>query len=313
LLVNLGTPDKPTEVAIRRYLKEFLSDPRVISSPRFIWWFVLRLFILPRRPKELEAAYRVIWREDSPIRSICKKLVSQLQDRLSTGDDETCVQFAMTYGGPSIQETLEGLNVESLEQLLVIPLYPQYSTTTTEPVLAKIHAVLHRTQKQPELQFINNYHEHPLYIEAVADSILDNWKVNGRSSRLLLSFHGLPLSHKDPYAQQCERSAALIATKLRLQSDEWMLTYQSRRGNQPWLQPYTDETLRQLAAEGVESVTIACPGFAVDCLETLHEIEIEAREIFLTAGGTDFQYVPALNASSDQTDLLLSLISKHIE
>jgi ferrochelatase len=219
----------------------------------------------------------------------------------------------MTYGQPSIANILKGLNSQSLEQLLVIPLYPQYSTTTTEPVLAKIHRVLHRAQNQPELQFINNYHEHPLYIAAVADSILDSWKVNGRSGRLLLSFHGLPLSHKDPYAQQCKRSAALIATKLRLQSDEWMLTYQSRRGNQPWLQPYTDETLRQLACDGVESVTVACPGFAADCLETLHEIEIEARETFLAAGGTDFQYVPALNASSGQTDLMLSLISKHIE
>lgn len=314
LLVNLGTPDEPTAVAIRRYLKEFLSDPRVVSAPRFLWWFILRFFILPRRPKELEVTYRVIWGEDSPIRSISKELASQIQNKLSAENDEIQVAYAMTYGQPSVANTLEGLKFDSLEQLLVIPLYPQYSTTTTEPVIDRIHRVLDLPRNQPELHFINNYHQHPPYIKAVADSISRNWESNGRSGHLLLSFHGLPLSHSqgDPYAQQCERSAALIATKLQLRSDEWMLTYQSRRGRQPWLQPYTDETLRQLAAEGVDSVTVACPGFAADCLETLHEIEIEAKEIFLSAGGTDFQYVPALNASSDQTDLLLSLISKHI-
>lgn len=314
LLVNLGTPDEPTEVAIRRYLKEFLSDPRVVSTPRLVWWFILRLFILPRRPKELEVAYRAIWGEDSPIRSVSKKLAHKIQSKLSEENNEIRVAFAMTYGKPAIADIITRLANESIEQLLVIPLFPQYSTTTTAAVSDKTHRALERQRIPPESHFIKNYHEHPLYIEAVANSILKNWKSRGRTRRLLFSFHGLPLSlsEGDPYASQCERSAALIATKLQLHPGDWILTYQSRRGTRPWLQPYTDETLQQLAAEGIASVTVVCPGFSADCLETLQEIDVDARQIFLTAGGADFRYIPALNAGTAQADLMLSLIRDHL-
>ncbi len=197
LLVNLGTPDEPTEVAIRRYLKEFLSDPRVVSTPRLVWWFVLRFFILPRRPKELEVAYQAIWGEDSPIRSVSKKLVRKIQSKLCEENNEILVEFAMTYGKPVIAGIIARLSVESIEQLLVIPLFPQYSSTTTAAVSDKTHRALAQQRIPPELRFIKNYHEHPLYIEAVANSILKNWKSSGRTRRLLFSFHGLPLSpHK---------------------------------------------------------------------------------------------------------------------
>jgi protoporphyrin/coproporphyrin ferrochelatase len=315
LLVNLGTPDEPTEDAIRRYLKEFLADPHVVSTPRLLWWFVLRFFILPHRPRELVTSYRAIWESDSPIRTTSRALARQFQELLQARKGEYRVESAMTYGSPTIADALARLKAESIESLVVIPLFPQYSATTTAAAIDKIHQALQKDWRPSQLQFVQSYHEHPLYIDAVSNSISRNWEANGQSEKLILSFHGLPVAQakKDSYFSQCERSAELIAEKLQLRPTEWILTFQSRRGNQPWLQPYTDETVRKLAEDGLDSVTVACPGFAADCLETLHEIDIEGRQIFYSAGGSEFQYVSALNATSANVDLLLALLSDSLE
>jgi len=312
ILVNIGTPDEPTEAAIRRYLKEFLSDPRVITGPRLVWWFVLRLLILPNRPKELRLSYKAIWGKDSPIRMVSAELINRLKQEYNNG---VIVEAAMTYGKPGISTVVGRLLKEQVERLLVVPLFPQYSDTTTAAAMDRVSAALVGCQHSAELRYVRSYHDHPIYIRAVAESISREWESNGRSERLLISFHGLPIvkNSKDPYLAQCQQSAELIASELRLESHEWTITFQSRRGSQPWLQPYTDETLRQIAGEGVKSVTVVCPGFAADCLETLQEIDVEARQTFLSSGGKSFQYIPALNAGEKQVELLDALVNTLVD
>ncbi|MBT7369912.1 MAG: ferrochelatase, partial [Gammaproteobacteria bacterium] len=225
LLVNLGTPDDPTAGAIRKYLKEFLSDRRVIGTNRFLWWFVLRLAILPRRPAQLVSAYQTIWREDSPIRTTASDLVNRLRERLVVMDkkDVPLVEFAMTYGMPSVSEALERLSHEAVERIVVIPLFPQYSKTTTEAVNDRVSPAINRHPNRPALLFSKDYHDHPLYIDAIADSVAKRWQRTGRPEKLLISFHGLPIaqSEGDPYAIQCKRSAELIARALDLPDDDW--------------------------------------------------------------------------------------------
>ncbi len=309
LLVNLGTPDAPTADAIRRYLKEFLSDPRVIDTSRLLWWFVLRLFILPRRPAQLIEPYSSIWGDDSPIREVSNGLVTQLARQLP----DLHVSCAMTYGSPAIGDAIGALP-ETVERLIVMPLFPQYASATTGAVFDKLAGALSGQRDLPALCLVKDYHARPQYIEAIATSIRQVWGDGGRTDKLIFSFHGLPESQAsgDPYATQCQHSAKLVADNLGLADSEWLLTYQSRRGRMPWLQPYTEESLQQLVADGTGSVTVVCPGFAADCLETLHEIEIDARQSFLQAGGTTFRYVPALNATDAHTGVLLSIIRGHL-
>lgn len=299
VLVNLGTPDEPTETAIRRYLKEFLSDPRVVALPRIVWLPILYLFILPFRPTRLAFRYAEIWDDDSPIRTITKRQAEKLQAR----DKSNSVEYAMTYGKPCIDDLAQDASRETL----VIPLFPQYTSATTE-------AVCDRFPKTDNIRFVRGYHDHPLYIDALASSVTEFWSSTGQTDKLLMSFHGLPKAQDADrvYSGQCEETAALLARRLNLAEGCWQTSYQSRMGPAPWLQPYTDQTLRKWANQGVSSVAIVSPGFAADCLETLEEIDIQCRQIFLNNGGQHFHYIPALNDRKASIDLLEALVKENL-
>ncbi len=312
LLVNLGTPDAPDTAAVRRYLREFLSDPRVIEVPRLLWWFVLNGIILVFRPKRVAALYASIWEEDSPIRRFTVALAGRLQDHLRAGGDtRTEVRAAMTYGSPSLRRLLDGARDEGFGEVVVLPLYPQYSATTTAAVFDQVADHLRGQRDLTAFRLIRDYHLHPLYIGAVAARVRRHWEEHGRAERLLFSFHGLPqdyVDRGDPYQRECRATAAALAAALGLAGDEWALSFQSRFGPRAWLQPYTDELLRQWAGDGVASVAVTCPGFAVDCLETLEEIALQNRDFFLEAGGRDYSYIPALNDDDDHARLLQALL-----
>lgn len=317
LLVNLGTPDAPTPAAVRRFLAEFLWDPRVIETPRWIWWLALHGVILRIRPRRSAHAYQQIWTpEGSPLLFHCRQLAAKLQDVLNTrlGSD-TRVVLGMTYGNPSIPAGLEQLHREAARRLIVLPLYPQYSGNTTGSVFDRVSAVLQRWRWLPEARFIGGYHDEPGYIAAVADSVRDHWRTHERR-HLLFSFHGAPrpyLLAGDPYHCQCLKTARLVAESLDLQAGEWTATFQSRLGRGEWLRPYTDETLKQYANAGPKRVTIVCPGFPVDNLETLEENAIRNRQDFLAAGGEAFDYIPALNASDAHARFLADLVVRHAQ
>ena len=297
LLVNLGTPDAPTAPAIRRYLRQFLSDIRVVRLPRILWLPVLYGFILPFRPARLVHAYRKVWTaQGSPLMVISREQQAALQQLLGA---DTTVRLAMTYGQPSIASQLEELQARNIDRLMILPLYPQYSTSTTAAVYDQVLDGVNRWHRVPELVAINDYHDQPGYVAALAESVREHRRRHGAGEHLLVSFHSIPQSYVDdgdPYQRQCEVTAALLAQALGLDEDAWSISYQSRLGRQPWLQPYTDIVLPQLAARGVRSLDVICPGFAADCLETLEEVAIRYRELYLGSGGTRFSYVPALNA-----------------
>lgn len=315
LLVNLGTPAAPTTAAVRRYLKEFLSDPRVIEYPRWRWWPILHGVILRIRPAKSAHAYRQIWTEQgSPLlvnsRLLAGKLHEQLRSHLH---QDVQVALAMTYGAPSIDQALTQLHRANVRKLLVLPLYPQYSSSTTGSAFDAVTRVLRTWRWLPELRFITQYHDHPAYIAALANAIDARWRESERS-HLLLSFHGLPqryLLNGDPYHCQCFKTARLVAEKLQLQADEWSVGFQSRVGREEWLRPYTDALLHRYAQQGPRRITVACPGFASDCLETLEEIALRNREDFLKAGGERFDYVPALNAADSHVQALLEVVRRH--
>ncbi|MBS0359300.1 MAG: ferrochelatase, partial [Proteobacteria bacterium] len=296
LITNLGTPTEPTPTAVKKYLKEFLSDRRVIEIPRLLWWPILHGFILPFRSRSSAKAYEKIWqKEGSPLRVITEQQANGLQKILQEKyGDKIIVAYAMRYGTPSIEEQLCYLKKQSIKRLIVLPLYPQYSATTTASTFDAVAKVLKNWRYIPETHFINQYYDNPLYIEAISQSIQTYWAQHPRSKKLLISFHGLPKRNfelGDPYYCFCHKTARLIAESLQLSSEQWALCFQSRFGKAEWLQPYTDATLIQCAKEGIESVDIICPGFAADCLETLEEISIRYREVFLEAGGKQFQYI----------------------
>lgn len=305
LLVNLGTPAAPTAKAIRPWLRAFLSDRRVVNLPRLLWWPILHGFILPFRPRKLVEAYASIWTEaGSPLQVITEKQVAALQSALG---DAYRVASAMTYGEPSIRAGLKGLEKNGCQRIVVLPLYPQYSDTTTAPVLDRVAAA----NPQAEIRTIHDYHDNPAYIEALAASVRAHWQEHGRGDKLLLSLHGIPqrnVDRGDPYAGQCETTAKRLAEALELKDDEWLLAYQSRVGKAPWLQPYTDITLEQWGQQKTGTVDAICPGFAADCLETLEEIAIRNREDYITAGGQDLRYIPALNDSPAHINCLASLV-----
>ncbi len=315
LLVNLGTPDAPNTAAVRRYLAEFLSDPRVIELPRALWLPLLHGVILPFRSPRSAHAYRTIWQADgSPLRIESERLRDRLADRLADAARPVEVRLAMRYGSPSIADVLDDWITGGLRRLLVLPLYPQFSATTTASVFDAVGRALGRWRWPPELRLINDYHHQPGWTDAIAGSIRAHWQQYGRGDRLLFSFHGLPkryLLAGDPYFCQCQGSARRIAAALGLADDDWQVTFQSRVGREEWLRPYTDETVAELPAQGVRTLDVVCPGFATDCLETLEEIAIRADQGFRDAGGIALRYIPALNAAPAHVEALATLLERH--
>ncbi len=312
LLSNLGTPDSLERAAVKRFLREFLSDPLVVRLPRLLWLPLLNGIILPLRSGRTLANYRRIWQDDgSPLLAISNRQREALQQQLI---DQAHVDLAMRYGNPSYISTLRLLRDAGIEKLLVLPLYPQYSVTTTATSYKHLMTVLNRLDWKPALEFIGYYHDAPAYIEALAESVREHWQDNRR--HLLMSFHGLPqanVDRGDPYQQQCERSAHLLAANLGLADSDWSLGYQSRFGKQTWIQPYTSDVLQQLVARGVSEVDVICPGFSADCLETLDEIEVEYRQEFIELGGKSFSYIPALNERPAHIRMMHSLLQPYLQ
>ncbi len=313
LLVNLGTPDAPSPAAVRRFLAEFLWDPRVVEAPRWLWWLALHGVILRIRPARSAHAYGQIWTpEGSPLLLYTRALVDRVRGALLRHMPATVV-LGMTYGSPGIPAALEQLRSAGVRRLVVLPLYPQYSGSTTASVFDRVTSHLQRWRWVPELSFIGNYHDEPGYIDAIAASIREHWRTHERG-HLLFSFHGVPrryLLAGDPYHCQCLKSARLVAERLGLDAGAWSVSFQSQVGREEWLRPYTDETLVKMARAGQRRVSIVCPGFATDCLETLEEIAIRNRALFMANGGEYYDYIPALNAGDGHAELLAALIARH--
>lgn len=314
LLVNLGTPAAPTAEALRPYLAEFLSDPRVIDYPRWKWWPILHGVILRLRPRRSAHAYGRIWdAQGSPLRWRSEALARALQAELGAG---VRVALAMRYGEPAVGKTIAALQQEGVRRLLVLPLYPQYSATSTGSAVDAVADAMKALRWPPELRLVNDYHDDPGHIEALAAGIEHWWAEHGRGDKLLLSFHGIPARYAglgDPYARQCHATARLLRARLGLDEAQCLLSFQSRVGRETWLSPYTDITVRRLAGEGVKRLDVACPGFAVDCLETLEEIAMQNRDFFAAAGGESLRYIPALNDSPGQVRSLAALARRHLQ
>lgn len=316
LVVNLGTPDAPTAPALRRYLRQFLWDPRVVEIPRPMWWLILHGIVLRTRPARSAKNYERVWTKDgSPLLAIGLRQAQALRDVLKQRvKGPVHVELAMRYGNPSISAGLEKLRAAKARRILVLPLYPQYSATTTASTFDAIAGVLRRWRWIPELRFVNQYHDDPGYIQALVSSIREAWATHGEPNKLLFSFHGIPkrnLLLGDPYHCHCQKTARLIAERLGLKDEQWQITFQSRFGKAEWLKPYTHQTLEELARKGVANVHVACPGFPADCLETLDEIDRENREAFLHAGGKDFRYIPGLNDGAEHIHALASIVLRH--
>lgn len=317
LVINLGTPDAPTPSALRRYLKQFLSDPRVVELPRWLWWLALNAYILRVRPARSAALYRNIWTEQgSPLLLYSNDVTKAIRERLPAGaSGPVAVELAMSYGNPSIGSALQKMYERNVTRIAVLPLYPQYSGSTTGSVYEAVTRALSKRRYVPAFRFINHYHDAAGYIAALAASIRDFRDRFGRGERLLFSFHGLPrqmVDNGDPYLGQCQATARLVAETLDLDDGEWQIGFQSRVGRQEWLRPYTDDTLQQWGEMGLDKVDVVCPGFAVDCLETLEEIAMRYAHLFAASGGGELRYIPALNARDDHVTFLSNLIEKNI-
>ncbi len=313
ILTNLGTPADNNRREVRRFLRQFLSDPRVVEIPRMLWWPLLNGVILPFRSKTALEAYNKIWTGDgSPLLAISRRQQQALQQRLGDG---VRVELMMRYGEPSFEQVIRRLLDEGYQRLVVLPLYPQNSATTTATSFDHLASVLRKTRATPHLDFISDYHGHPDYILALANSIQEHWKAQGRQRFLLMSFHGLPQRNVelgDPYQDQCMGTAHLLATILGLAPDQWALSYQSRFGRQAWLQPYTSEALAAMADKGLKEIDVICPGFSADCLETLEEIQLQNRDIFLEHGGEEYHYIPCLNDREDHIEMMAHLVEPYL-
>lgn len=311
LLANLGTPDEPTTPAVKRYLKQFLSDPRVIDLPKFKWQFILNYMILPKRSPKVAKLYREIWTEQgSPLLAISLQQQQALQDYFNRQNQNVLVELGMSYGNPSIESATDRLIKADVSKIIVLPLYPQYSSTTTASVFDAFARGLTQQRNIVPFEFIHSYHNDPLYIQALANTIR-----LADDEKLLFSFHGIPKRYQtegDFYPEHCQQTAQSVADKLSLSNEQWLVTYQSRFGDEEWLQPYTDETLEKLPSQGVKKIAVICAGFSADCLETLEEIAEENKENFLNAGGQSYRYIPALNANKDHITALAKLIEAKI-
>ena len=321
LLVNLGTPEAPQAGAVRRYLKEFLSDPRVVEIPRVVWWPILNGIILTLRPRKSAAKYAAIWTErGSPLMVHSREQATLLRGYLGEQGIEADVVLAMRYGEPSIASVLAELQRQRTDRVLVVPMYPQYSGTTTASVLDALFDEWKRTRNVPEVRWVKHFHDDPGYIDALKQSVLAHWKAHGRAQdaggKLVMSFHGVPkrtLMLGDPYHCECQKTGRLLAEALGLGKDDYLVTFQSRFGKAEWLQPYTAPTLHDLARRGVRRVDVMCPGFPADCLETLEEIAMEGKQEFVSAGGQEYRYIPCLNGSPAFIHALARLAQRHMQ
>lgn len=318
LITNLGTPDAPTKQALKPYLREFLSDPRVVEFPKLLWQLILNGVILNLRPARSAKSYKTVWTEQgSPLYVHTEAQKNKLAEALKTEyGDNIVVEMAMRYGKPSIANTIDKMLAQGVRKLLVLPLYPQYSGSTTASTFDAIAKDFTHRRWLPDFRFITHYHDDSRYIDALADSITAYQAQHGKPDKLLFSYHGIPLrylTNGDPYHCECYKTSRLVAEKLGLTQDQYKVTFQSRFGREPWLEPYTDATLKALPNSGVKSVQIVCPGFSSDCLETLEEIAIENRDYFIEAGGEQFQYIPCLNSSEQHISALKGMIKDNLQ
>ncbi|ROR34295.1 ferrochelatase [Inmirania thermothiophila] len=316
LLTNLGSPAAPTPAAVRRYLGEFLADPRIVDLPRWLWLPILHGIVLRVRPRRTVPLYRGIWREDgAPLVAVTRRQAEGVAARLAAAGLQVQVAVAMRYGEPGIAETVDRLLAAGVRRLLVLPLYPQYSATTVASTFDALAAALAGRPRLPELHLVAGYHAEAGYLDALAASVREAWDREGRAGHLLFSFHGLPRRYAaagDPYPVQCRATAAAVAARLGLAPQAWSVAFQSRFGPGAWLEPATEAVLAELPARGVRTLQVLCPGFAADCLETLEEIAVRGRETFLAAGGERFGYVPALNDRADHLDFLAALCARRL-
>ncbi|HEY8119022.1 MAG TPA: ferrochelatase [Methylophilaceae bacterium] len=312
LLANLGTPDAPTAPALRRYLKQFLNDRRVVEIPRAIWWLILNVIILNFRPRKSAEKYAQIWTaEGSPLLVHAQKQAKLLQGYLGTRIASPFkVELGMRYGNPSIASAIEKLKAAHCDRILVFPLYPQYAASSSASAMDAVWEVLQHSRNMPAIRSIRHYHDHPAYIAALAQSVRQHWAENGRPDKLIISFHGVPkytLNKGDPYHCECHKTARLLAETLGLDKDQYMVCFQSRFGKAEWLKPYLAPTLEQLGKKKLKRIDIICPGFSSDCLETLEEIAIEGKASFVSAGGGEFHYIPALNERESWIDAMCEI------
>ncbi|MGE6107795.1 ferrochelatase [Aeromonas sobria] len=316
LLVNLGTPAAPTAAAVRAFLGEFLRDPRVVELPRLLWLPLLKGVILPFRAPRVAKLYRQIWTEQgSPLLAISQGQRMALEQELKREGVDVPVELAMTYGSPSLEEGWQALKGQGVNRVILLPLYPQYAASTTAAVFDGWARVMRAERHLPVMRLIRDYHAHPEYIQALAMSVRRHWEQHGQGELLLMSFHGIPQrceDEGDPYGHQCRRTASLLAEALGLSASQWRASFQSRFGKQEWLKPYTDATIAELAQQGVKRLDVICPAFSADCLETLEEIQVENREVFMAAGGEQFEYVPALNCDQAHIRMMVSLICREL-
>lgn len=313
LIANLGTPDAPTKQALRKYLGEFLWDPRVVRIPRPIWWLILNGIILNTRPAKSAQAYQSVWTDEgAPLLKFSLLQKQAIQQKLETACKAPVkIALGMRYGNPSIAQALQELKAASAQRILVLPLYPQYSSATSASTFDAVSQVMENEMWVPNIRFVSSYHDHPDYIAALVKQISEFWQQNGKPKKLFFSFHGMPaktLTDGDPYHCHCHKTARLVAEGLGLNDDEWIIAFQSRFGKAEWLKPYADKTLEELGKSGLESVDVVCPGFSADCLETLEEMAVENRDNFQNAGGGQYRYIPALNDNPEHIDALLNII-----
>lgn len=318
LLINLGTPATPTAAALRPYLAEFLSDPRVVEIPRWLWWPILHGIILRTRPKKSAAKYAQIWtRDGSPLKLHTEKLARLLQGYwANSGRPSLIVESAMRYGQPTIEPALQRLKQQGCQRILIVPLYPQYAASSTASALDEVYRVLQQMRNMPEIRVIKHFHDHPAYIQALATRIQAHWQQQGRPDKLVMSFHGVPrfsLDRGDPYHCECHKTARLLATALSLGKDQYEVAFQSRFGRAEWLKPYLNDTLQRLGKGGTGTLDVVCPGFVADCLETLEEIALEGKQTFLSSGGKQYRYIPCLNNEPVWVDAMIAIIEPHLQ
>ncbi|GAB3242131.1 ferrochelatase [Chitinimonas naiadis] len=316
LLINLGTPEAPTAKAVRPYLKQFLSDPRVVEIPRLPWWLILNLFILTTRPAKSAAKYASIWtRDGSPLAIHTRAQAKLLQGYMGDAGQQVVVEWAMRYGQPSVADKLQALKQAGCERVLVVPLYPQYAASSTGSAMDAVADAIKTLRNPPEIRFIKHFHDAPAYIDTLARRVEAQWVRHGRGDHLLMSFHGVPrfsLDKGDPYHCECHKTGRLLAERLGLGKDQYTIAFQSRFGKAEWLQPYTSAILHKLGKNKTGKLDVICPGFVADCLETLEEIAIEGKADFMTAGGGEYRYIPALNAEPDWITALASIVNGHL-